>query len=79
MLKMRNNDIIEGAEIIIYFENGNQVCVNLNDLQLITIIKALGLDNFDEEGYEAYSKNLLERVIKGEINPFVDKIKKVVK
>ncbi len=75
MIKMENNEIIEGAEILIYFENGEQISVNLNDLQLLTVIKALGLNNFDDEGYEAYSKSLLEKIIKGDINPFLPKVR----
>lgn len=63
---------IEGAEIIIYADTGEEISIELDPRQILVVGKALGLkfSDMDETSYSCFGPNALEQILAGEINPF---------
>lgn len=65
---------IEGAEIIIYADTGEEISIELDHRQILVVGKALGLKFADMDeastSYSCFGPNALEQILAGEINPF---------
>lgn len=55
--------MIEGAELNVYFENGENATLDLTPLQLKTILVALGLSFTSETSYRCISDQALPGII----------------
>lgn len=66
---MNINDV-EGADLTIYDEYGNSFTLDISPLELAVMLKAIGYHRTNE-GATVFAENELEKVLKGEVNPFV--------
>lgn len=58
----------EGAELVIYFENGVIYDIPLNELQLAIVMKILGI-SIEDDGYTQFQEQTLKSFIESDTNP----------
>ena len=60
----------EGAELTIYTEEGEELNIPLNYVQICIIIKALGITNISSTNYSCFGDKALNEILEGKTNPF---------
>jgi hypothetical protein len=64
------NKKIEGAELIVYYLNGDNINIDLSAKQIEAICKILGLKMNDDGTYACYSDNGLKNLMEATIDKF---------
>ena len=54
----------------LYTEDGEIFTIELDLLETIVALKSIGFSDLNMKSYSLFGKNTLERILKGEINPF---------
>lgn len=67
---MANNKEFKAAMMKLYTTNGESYTIELDLIETIVALKAIGFSELNEKSYSLFGKNTLERILKGEINPF---------
>lgn len=62
-------NIIEGAELNVYTQYGEDFSVDLSPTQLFVLIKILGIELSDNKTFSCFSDETLKKLIKLEANP----------
>lgn len=65
------NRRIEGAELTIYTNSGEEITIDLSNTELIVMLKSVGC-SIDIQTHEVsfFGEKFLHRILSGEINPF---------
>ena len=67
---MYTHNNFEGAELTLYTEGEQTICLSLDALEVAVMLKAIGFKMTTPNTYSHFGSAALTQILKGEINPF---------